>query len=127
MILAVLALIGPFGLMGAVSSWVLASGASFLIALVFVRRIIDRPYAGIAGLLLAILCATAAGGLMAHLLHGIMPSGAGAIAAGLISLAAVWGALWLIDSKWHLGLRHSVAVMFPSLAPQSKDLMNRGG
>jgi PST family polysaccharide transporter/lipopolysaccharide exporter len=127
MIIAVLTLTGPFALTGAVSSWVIAYFTSFLLAAVFVTRMVDKPFKPIADLLIAILLVTAAGGLLAGLLHLVMPSGGGAVAAGLISLAAVWGALWLVDSKWQLELRHCVAVMFPSLAPQSKDLMNRGG
>jgi O-antigen/teichoic acid export membrane protein len=126
LILGALALTGPLGLMGAVSSWVLACAASFLMALVFVHRMIDRPYAGIVGLLLAILCATAAGGLLAYLLYGVMPSGAGAVAAGLISLAVVWGALWLIDGKWNFGFRPCIAVIFPRLAPNSCGPIDRG-
>jgi O-antigen/teichoic acid export membrane protein len=117
LILGVLALTGPFGLVGAVSSWVLAVTASLLVALVFVLRLIEKPYEGIARPLMAIVCATTAGGLLAHLLHEIMPSGTGVIAAGLLSLSAVWGILWLIDGKWNFGLRHCIAVMFPGLSP----------
>jgi PST family polysaccharide transporter/lipopolysaccharide exporter len=115
LILGVLALTGPFGLIGAVSSWVLALFASLLIALAFVSRLIRKPYEGITGLLAAIACATIAGGLLAYGLHGVLPGVAGAIAAGLISISAAWGGLWLSDGKWGLGLRVSITLLFPRL------------
>jgi PST family polysaccharide transporter len=116
MILAVFALTGPFGLIGAVSSWVVAFFSSFVLSLFFVCRLVERPFAGIAGLLFVIAAATAAGGFLGYLLHGLMPGATGAIAAGLISVVAVWSGLWLSDRTFSLGLLRCLAVISPDFA-----------
>jgi O-antigen/teichoic acid export membrane protein len=120
MISAVFALTGLFGLVGAVSSWIVAFASSFVLSLIFVYRLVERPFEGIAGLLAAIAGVTAGGGLLGHLLYAMMPSATGAIIAGLLSVVAAWGGIWLIDKILGLGLPGCLAVVFPILA-QSQD------
>jgi len=117
-VLGVITLIGPYGLTGATVAWLISVSASYVLALVFVLRLLNRPHVGVGVPLSCVFAGGIGAGVLAWMLQALFPGAVGGVVAGLLSLVAFWGGLWFCDGKWRLGLRTALSVIFPAVAPR---------
>jgi O-antigen/teichoic acid export membrane protein len=110
-------LAGCYGLLGATSAWLPATGAAQIIGVVLLRRILPRPFQGLGVPIVVITSISILGAALAFvisvLLHGLL----GFAAASLIATVAVGELLLRADRRFDLGLRGILSKVFPALAP----------
>ncbi len=110
-------LIQQFGLPGVGYAWVVAIAATVTAGILFARRILENPFAGVASSWGAIGAASALGALAAHQIQGEIEGILGlglAVASGVALIAA---ALWTVNRLFELKLTGEVARVFPQAAP----------
>jgi O-antigen/teichoic acid export membrane protein len=120
-------LTGPYGLVGASSSWLIANGVAQLLATTYLRQLLDRPLSRLAVPLLAI---TSVAWIGAAVAWGISQRSTGILGLGLsvaISLAVITGLYWSSERRIGLGLSTSVRLVFPHLFPHSRHASAKGG
>lgn len=107
----------PFGVAGAAAAWLPAVFVSQLLAVVFLRSSVERPFAGLGPSLAGIGAASAVGAGAAFALDGWIEGFAGPLVAGaaggLVALLGVAAA----DRWLGTGLAETVGRLFPRLAP----------
>lgn len=113
-------LIGPFvtqfGVLGATLAWLPAVGVVQLMGAFYARKIMSRPYQGIAGTAAAITFISVVGGLIALGIITLWPSFIGLMLAGAVGAIVMIVLIWLADYVLCLGLRDNLTMAFPSLA-----------
>lgn len=107
----------PFGVEGAAAAWLPAVLASQLLALLVVRRVFDRPFAGLAKAVgsagLAAMLAVAAAVGVDRALEGL----AGALAAGAVGGGVAFAVIAAVDRHVDIGVASTLARLFPRLRP----------
>jgi O-antigen/teichoic acid export membrane protein len=104
-----------YGVTGAALAWWPAIGASQFLSLVFLRRILPAPLAGVPVSLLIIAMIALLGGAIALTLSGVFPGLLGLVIAGSTSAAVMLALLWTADRRFALGLLESLTRMFPQI------------
>lgn len=121
-----------FGLLGAPLAWFPAILASLTIAIVFLRRLLPRPFAGLAGLLMAITTASLLGMGASISLYHLIPSFFGFALSVLAGIGSVVALIWFLDHRFSLGIRQALTTVFPQVAlmlsngGQQKGVANQG-
>lgn len=105
-----------FGLLGAPLAWFPAIFGSLVLAVIFLRRLLPRPFAGLMWPLVAIGLVSLLGGVVATAVYQISPTFIGFILAGLTGAALITGLTWLLDRQFKLAIGHSLATLFPQIA-----------
>ena len=124
LIASVWELAGRFGLPGAAAAWVPAILASQFLAVLFLRRIFDRPFAGLPGPLLLIAVVTGIGVSIALAIDHALPGLVGLVLAASAATVVLGVLLLAADQYFNLGLRSALARAFPRAAAL---LGHRGG
>jgi lipopolysaccharide exporter len=106
-------LVDYFGLAGAGLAWVVSVAASQFFAFAYARRLLDAPFRGLSRVLLAVVLSTAlAAGIAIIVLSGL--SGlTGILVAGGSSTLAALVVMVILDGRFDLGLRKTLAEPFP--------------
>jgi len=105
-----------FGLLGAPLAWFPAILGSLALAVLFLRQLLPRPFAGLARPLLAIGLVALLGGSVAMAVYHLSPTFPGFLLAGLAGAALILGLTWLLDWRFKLAIGHSLAILFPQIA-----------
>jgi O-antigen/teichoic acid export membrane protein len=105
LILFVALLVAPFGVMGVPLAWLLAVGAAQVLSLLFLARLVPRPYEGLRLSLLGIGMTSVVGGGIAWVVAQALPTLAGLLLAGSIGGGTTLMLLALWDRWLGLGLR----------------------
>jgi O-antigen/teichoic acid export membrane protein len=108
-------LIGWFGVLGAALVWLPTVGSSQILSIVYVRRILPRPFLGAAKPAVTIAAVAIAGGLVAAAIANSLGGVAGLVVAGGTAAIVIAGLLWLADKILHLGLQANLILAFPPL------------
>ncbi len=108
-------LTGRFGLLGAPLAWFPAGLGSLAVAVLYLRRILPRPFAGQGGLLAAITLASVLAGVVAASVYAARPTFGGLILTGVAGggLSAIL--LWLLDRRTGQTITASLALFFPPI------------
>jgi lipopolysaccharide exporter len=105
-----------FGLLGAPLAWFPAILGSAALGVFFLWRLLPRPFAGLAGPLLAIGLVSVVGGGATTAVYHLSPTFPGFLLAGLSGAALIFGLTWLLDWRFKLAIGHSLALLFPQIA-----------
>jgi O-antigen/teichoic acid export membrane protein len=118
-------LVGTYGLPGAGIAWLSAIAVSQLLAARYLCRLFERPFAGLAFPLLAILSVAILATLVAALTESAIAGTAGLIAAVALSAVTVVAATFAIDRRLELGILETLAGPFPSLRRLARQSENQ--
>jgi O-antigen/teichoic acid export membrane protein len=130
LIAAVWMFAGRYGLPGAAAAWIPAILGSQILSILFLRRVLRRPFRGVVFPVLVVTAVSAAGASTAHLFDRWLPGLPGLCAAGLVGTLLVAGLLWLGERFLGLGLGVAATRLFPrawsylGLPPPEADLEN---
>lgn len=105
-----------FGLLGAPLAWFPAVLGSLALAVIFLRRLMPRPFAGLTRPLLAVGLVSLSGGLVATAVYYFSSTFPGLLLAGLSGTVLIFGLTGLLDRKFKLAIGQSLATLFPQLA-----------
>jgi O-antigen/teichoic acid export membrane protein len=105
-----------FGVTGAAVAWLVAIGASQLLSVLFVQRIVPDPLSGVARPLGVITAVSGMGAVVALVMDNLFAGMVGFVFAGLVGMLLIGGLLWLLDLRWHMGLTANLGQSFPQLA-----------
>jgi PST family polysaccharide transporter/lipopolysaccharide exporter len=105
-----------FGLPGAAVAMLVSVGGSQILSIVFVRRILSRPYSGLGSIVLALSIASSLGAAASVQIASSIEGVAGFLisAAGGVVVALV--AIYLFDRMFNLGLGRALVKPFPAIA-----------
>ncbi|MGH7544429.1 MAG: oligosaccharide flippase family protein [Gemmatimonadota bacterium] len=117
LILFMYELAGRYGVVAAALAWLLAVGINQIFAFIFVRQILDRPLAGLAPFLFAILAASTAGLAVAWSVVVLLPGAIGLVLSSGLALSVTALVMWWLDRRLGLGLAADMARAFPPIAP----------
>jgi len=115
LILGVWLMVGRFGAVSAGFAWLAAVGASQLLSVLFVKRLLPRPFAGLGRPVVMILGVSILGSLFAWGVVQFIPGVVGLAAAGLLSTTLMATLLWHFDRRFAFGLARDLVVAFPQL------------
>jgi lipopolysaccharide exporter len=107
---------GHYGLIGAGLAWLLAIGVSQIFSAVFVWRVLQRPFTGLAAPILSIIVATSASATVAIGVRNMLPGLGGFMVAAFVALTITGLLLWVFDRWFDLGLTMSLRQAFPQVA-----------
>jgi PST family polysaccharide transporter len=105
-----------YGLSGAALAWLPAMVISHGVGVVFIQRILWRPFAGLSKPILAITLASVAGAMVALVIDSLLPNLAGFAIANLLAVLVIIGFLWESDRRFTLGLVNNLGKIFPQMA-----------
>jgi PST family polysaccharide transporter len=105
-----------YGLSGAALAWLPAMIISQCVGIVFVQRLLWRPFAGLSKPVLAITLASVVGALVALIIAGLWPNLAGFFIANLLAVLVIAVFLWESDRRFTLGLVNNLGRIFPQVA-----------
>jgi hypothetical protein len=86
------------------------------LAIVFTRKALQQPYAGLWRPLLAVTLVSLLGALLTRWLEALMPGSTGFIVACCAGGIATFGLIFITDRVLKLGILYSLARHFPRLA-----------
>jgi hypothetical protein len=86
------------------------------VGVVFIQRILWRPFAGLSKPILAITLASVAGAMVALVIDSLLPNLAGFAIANLLAVLVIIGFLWESDRRFTLGLVNNLGKIFPQMA-----------
>jgi O-antigen/teichoic acid export membrane protein len=109
-------LVGRFGAVSAGIAWLAGVGASQILSVAYVSRLLPKPFAGLGGPVLMILTVSTLGGIIAWGVVQIVPGIVGLAAAGLLSSAVIGLLLWRFDRYYAFGLGRDLVHAFPQLS-----------
>jgi O-antigen/teichoic acid export membrane protein len=105
-----------YGLVGAVLAWFPAIGVSQVISVVFIRKMLHRPFSGLLGPMTAVAAASIAGATIAFIVDQLVP-GLPGLGFAVISGGLCFSALILaLDGRFGLGFRENLGKAFPQIA-----------
>jgi O-antigen/teichoic acid export membrane protein len=110
-------LVEPYGVAGAAAAWLPAVFASQILAVVFVRASLPRPFAGLGVPVAGVFLASALGTGVAIAIDGWIDGLIGPLAAGLAGGLVALLAVAILDRWFGAGLTGAVRRLFPQLAP----------
>jgi lipopolysaccharide exporter len=113
LVILIWALANWFGLVGAAVAWLLAVGASQLLSLLFVRRLLPKPMVGLGHPLSLILLISVVGAATAWGVDRALPGLAGFILGGFAGTFIIAGLLWFADWRWQFGLIANAGLLVP--------------
>lgn len=105
-----------YGVVGAAMAWLPAIAISQVLSVVFVRRILARPFSGLAvpfGIIAFVSIIAAITGIS---VSGMISGFAGFISASALSVSVAVGLLWIFERRFALGLSDGLARAFPQVA-----------
>jgi O-antigen/teichoic acid export membrane protein len=108
-------LVGMYGLVGAGIAWLSAVAVSQLLAALYLRKLFERPFAGITIPLLAILSIAILATLVAALVEAKIAGALGVVAAIVLSAVAVVATTLAVDRRFELGILQTLSGPFPVL------------
>jgi O-antigen/teichoic acid export membrane protein len=115
-ILLVWYLAGEYGLIGAGLAWLVAIGSSQFFSAVFISRLLQRPFTGLAAPMLSIMAASGASAAVALGVNNFV-SGLGGLGLSAVLAVTITGLLLVVfDRRFNLGLAMSVRQAFPNFA-----------
>jgi O-antigen/teichoic acid export membrane protein len=103
------------GLVGAAVAWLLAVGASQLLSLLFIRRLLPEPVLDLGRPLSLILLISLTGAVVAWGLDRALPGLVGFILGGFAGTIIIAALLWFSDRRWQLGLAANAGLLAPRL------------
>jgi O-antigen/teichoic acid export membrane protein len=109
-------LAAQYGVVGAAMAWLPATGAAQIVGILFLHRILQRPFAGLARPLGAIVVVS---GMAAFLAVGIgqsVPELPGLLLAGLAGIFMTGFLLWKLERRFALGISDGLVRAFPRVA-----------
>jgi O-antigen/teichoic acid export membrane protein len=116
MIVFIWYLAGHYGLIGAGLAWLLAIGASQFFSALFICRLLQRPFAGLAAPILSIIVASSAGAAVALNINSMVAGFGGLILSASLAVAITGLLLRAFDRWFDLGLATSLGEAFPQVA-----------
>jgi hypothetical protein len=116
LIAAVWFLADRFGVVGAAAAWIPALLATQILSAVFIKQILAHPFAGLLLPLLAIILIAAFAAVTAVVVNSLLPGLAGLITASVLAVLVSIVLMWGSDRQFRLGLRASMARVFPQLS-----------
>lgn len=116
LIVSILILTPLYGLSGAALAWLPAMIISHTVGIVFIQRLLWRPFAGLTGPMLAITVASVAGALVALVIDDLLPNLVGFIVANLLAILVIGSFMWVSDRRFTLGLVNNLEQIFPQVA-----------
>jgi lipopolysaccharide exporter len=116
LVVSVWFLAGRFGLPGAAAAWIPALSASLLVAVVFLRRLLDRPFSGIWRALSCVAVSAAAAGWVTVVVDGRVEGLRGLVVAGSVGCLVAAGGLFALERTVGLGIAEGLALLFPRAA-----------
>ena len=108
-------LIGKYGLVGAGIAWLTAIIASQVLAAWYARRLFDKPFAGLAAPLSAILCAAVLATVVAAVVVDVLEGAPGIAAAAVASAGVAALATLVLDRCFSLGILQTISGPMPWL------------
>lgn len=105
-----------FGAVGAGFSWLLAVGASQVLAVYFLRRVLPHAWSGVGTQLATVVTAAAVGAAAAWTIIRLAPGPAGLVAASGIGVLLSAGLLLALDRVLGLKVGEGLLQAFPQLA-----------
>jgi PST family polysaccharide transporter/lipopolysaccharide exporter len=108
-------LAGRYGLLGAALAWLPAVALSQVLSVIFVRRILWQPFAGLGAVMLTIAVATGIGALAALTGVRLVPGFVGFALATTLGVLVTGALLWVADRRFALGLLDSLRQVYPQI------------
>jgi O-antigen/teichoic acid export membrane protein len=116
LIILVWGLANQFGIVGAALAWLPAVTVSQVISVAFIKKIMDRPFAGLFVPMLAIVVATGTGAILAFMISQLIPGLFGFFIAFLLALCFMGAFMWVAERHYSLGFFRDFMLMFPQIA-----------
>jgi O-antigen/teichoic acid export membrane protein len=115
-IILVWGLAARYGLIGAVLAWLPAIMVSQVFSVVFVKRILWRPFSALIIPMVAITSASLAGAMLALVVDNLISGISGFVMANFLALITIGTLLWVSDRRFALGLVDNLGRIFPQVA-----------
>jgi O-antigen/teichoic acid export membrane protein len=103
-----------YGLAGAALAWLPALATAQLLNAIFVRQLLPRPFARLAGAV-AIAASSTLGAVVALTIQNTVSGIAGLLSASLMALLTTGALIWVSDHYLALGIFSSLRTVFPRL------------
>jgi O-antigen/teichoic acid export membrane protein len=115
-VLLVWILASRYGLIGAAAAWLPALVVSQVISAAFVRKILHRPFAGLAGPASAVVLTSGVGAAIALGVDSLLPGLPGLVLAAFLAMAIMLVLLWILNRRFDLRLADELPRAFPQFA-----------
>lgn len=109
-------LVREYALLGAVTGILIATLLSQPLAIVFTRKFLRQPYAGLWWPLLMVTLVSLLGALLTRWLEGMLPGSGGFVVACCAGGITTLGLIFIADRVLNLGILYSLARHFPRIA-----------
>ena len=117
LIAAVWYLADAFGLPGAAAAWIPALASSLAATVLFLRRLLPRPFEGVWRGLSGVAVVAALAGWAAVVVEQRVAGLAGLLIAGAVGAVVVVAGLYALERTVGLGLADGIVLLFPGAAP----------
>jgi O-antigen/teichoic acid export membrane protein len=109
-------LAGKYGVVGAAMAWLPATGTAQIVGVLFLRRLLPRPFAGIARPLGAIVAVSGMAAVIALGVDRLLPGVFGLVLASLAAIILIGLLLWTLERRFALGISEGLVRAFPRVA-----------
>lgn len=109
-------LAGRYGVVGAAMAWLPATAMAQIVGILFLRRLLPRPFAGLARPLGAIAAVSSLGAVVALGVDRLLPDMFGLLLGGLIAIILIGLLLWVLERRFALGISDGLVRAFPRAA-----------
>lgn len=104
-----------WGLLGAALAWLPAVGLALILSIIFIKRLLIRPFAGILPTLSTIIVAAILGALITYIINKSLLGLTGLFVAALLGLLVPLTMLLIFDRFFRFGLLHNLLFIFPQI------------
>jgi O-antigen/teichoic acid export membrane protein len=109
-------LAGEYGVVGAAMAWLPAVGTAQIVGILFLRRLLPRPFAGLVMPLGAVAVVSGVAAVIALGVDRLLPGVSGLVLAGLAAIILIAFLLWILERRFALGISDGLVRAFPRAA-----------
>jgi PST family polysaccharide transporter len=109
-------LAGQYGVIGAAMAWLPATATAQIAGILFMRRLLPRPFAGLGRPLGAIGAVSGTAAIIALGVDRLLPGVVGLLVGSLTAIILMGSLLWILERRFALGISDGLVQAFPRAA-----------